>query len=53
LEERLLEARRELDAKLEVINRAKPTFENWMDLQFAAARAKSDSAPSRGVSSDY
>ncbi len=37
LEERPLEARRELDAKLEVISRAKPTFENWMDLELAAA----------------
>lgn len=43
LEERLLEARRELDARLEVINRAKPTFENWMNLELATARQCSGS----------
>ena len=38
LEERILEVRRELDAKLEVINRLKPQFENWMDHEIAFSR---------------
>jgi hypothetical protein len=38
LEEQILVARRELDARLEAIMRAKSGFENWMDQELAHAR---------------